>query len=324
MNRPMRADPEHDLIMDVITRETDAFVARDMKDWAACWVQDDRTREVCVSSSFGATVLEGWDQILRHMQTVFDTGSVCDIVDFQRKNLNITVSGTMAHVVFEGLSTQSNMRVEHTLETRVLEKSDGVWRILYLSFVLRGHQLIDAQRLAVDATGHVLCAPEEARALLKSHPSLQISNGRLRARRRAWDVELQRGLRTAAQQHGYFQHYRYTSQYGQNFRLPLVLGETDDGGVSVCILFVRDDVTFVEVQNAADIEARLNVAKSIFRLSDGQMRLASRIVSGDGLTAAATALGISKNTARTHLSRIYVKTGTHSQTALVRTLLSTG
>ena len=90
------------------------------------------------------------------------------------------------------------------------------------------------------------------------------------------------------------------------------------------MLFVRDGQTFVETQKDGDIDARLSVAKVVFGLSEGQMLLVHRIVSGDNLKNASDALGVSVNTSRTHLSRIYVKTGVNSQTALVRTLLSVG
>jgi DNA-binding CsgD family transcriptional regulator len=62
----------------------------------------------------------------------------------------------------------------------------------------------------------------------------------------------------------------------------------------------------------------------IFGLSPGQMALAARIASGESLTDAAKTQQISINTARTHLKRIYDKTGVNSQTALVRLLLSVG
>jgi len=315
---------DEDAVMAVIIRETDRFLQQDFDGWAACWVHDARTREVCISSSFGATVLEGWDALRDYMKKVIDSGGVCNISNIARQNISVTVSGDMAHAVFEESSLNARGQTENTYETRVLERSDGQWRILYASFVLRGHQHIDTDRLAVNADGEVLCAPDQARAQLESHPGLQISNNRLRATRPAWDKVLQAGLKCAAEQHGYFQNYRYTAERGQNFRLPIVLGETDDGGVAVCVLFVRDGMTFVETQKDGDVHARLGVARLIFGLSEGQMLLAQRIVSGDNLTAASGALGISINTARTHLSRIYVKTGVNSQTALVRTLLSVG
>jgi DNA-binding CsgD family transcriptional regulator len=193
-----------------------------------------------------------------------------------------------------------------------------------VSLVLRGHQQIDANRLAVAARGEILCAPQEARKQLESHLGLQISNNRLRGMRPARDKVLQEGLACTAQQHGYFQQYRYVAESGANFRLPLVLGETDEGNVMVCVLFVRDGLTFVETEIYGDLNARLSVARSVFGLSEGQTLVAHRIVQGNNLIAASDALGISKNTTRTHLSRIYEKTGINPQTALVRTLLSVG
>lgn len=315
---------EKTAVMDVIARETDMFVQQDFDGWAECWVQDDRTREICISSSFGATVLEGWEKLRDYMRNVIENGAACNISEIERFNVNVTVSGDIAHVVFDESSKHASGRIEKTFETRVLERSDGTWRILYASFVLHGHQQIDSSRLAVNAKGEILCAPDEARKQLERHPGLQISNNRLRATKPAWGKILQAGLECAAEQHGYFQHYRYMAESGRNFRLPIVLGETDEGSVAVCVLFVRDGLTFVETQNDGDIDARLSVAKTVFGLSEGQMLLAHRIVNGDNLTIASETLGISKNTARTHLSRIYEKTGINSQTALVRTLLSVG
>lgn len=315
---------DHRAIVQVIERETDTFVARDIDGWAACWVQDDRTREVCISPDFGVTILEGWAQLSAYIRDVLDRGSGCEIAEFTRDNLQIAVEGDLAHVSFEGRSTQVDGRVEHTFETRVLERHNGAWLIQSSLFALRGHLRMDANRLAVDAKGKVICAPPDAVARLEQHGALRISNSQLRATRTAWDKVLQEGIRTAASLHGYFQQYRYAAQTGRNFRLPLVLGEDDAGGVVVCTLFVRDAMTLVELPSEADVAERLQAAQLIFGLSDGQLAIAERIVQGDGLTAAAEALGISINTARTHLQRTYVKTGVNTQTALVRTLLSVG
>ncbi|MEL6640198.1 MAG: nuclear transport factor 2 family protein [Pseudomonadota bacterium] len=324
MNQHTEFANDRTTIVKVIEKETAAFAACDFDGWADCWVQDHRTREVCVSTTFGVTVTEGWEALSTYMAEVFSQGQVCDIVEFQRNNLNISVNRDTAVVVFDGRSTQGDGRVETTYETRVLERHAGEWRILYSSFILRGHQRIDKNRVAIDAKGKVLCAPERALKAIEAHPGLQISHGILRGAKREWDKVLQAGIKCAAGQHKYFQHYRHQSKNGRDFRLPLVLGETDTGGVAVCTLFVRDEMTFVDVQTAEDLDDRLTVAKAIFGLSDGQLGLAHRIVEGDNLTSAAATLGISVNTARTHLSRIYDKTGVHSQTALVRTLLSVG
>lgn len=324
MNKRAIMSDESADIMRVIERETERFVSGDFEGWAACWVHDPRTREVCFSSTGGVTVVEGWDAIEAYMRDVFRSGAICDIVAFHRHNISLSINGDVAIVTFDGESRQSDGRVERTFETRFLERERGSWRILYSSFVLRGHQMDDVHRISIDAKGKVLCAQDEALAVLKGHPGLQISNGRLRATKPDWDKVLQSGIACAAQQHRYFQQYRYAKQSGQSFRLPIVLGETDEGGVAFCTLFARDEMTFVQMQGDRDLSERLNVAKAIYGLSDGQLSLALRIVSGDSLGAAADSLGISINTVRTHLSRIYAKTGVSSQTALVRVLLSVG
>jgi DNA-binding CsgD family transcriptional regulator len=57
-----------------------------------------------------------------------------------------------------------------------------------------------------------------------------------------------------------------------------------------------------------------------YHMTPAEARLTALIVSGRSLVAAATELHITKNTARTHMKRIYVKTETHRQVDLVRLL----
>ncbi|MEO5373231.1 MAG: helix-turn-helix transcriptional regulator [Alphaproteobacteria bacterium] len=57
-----------------------------------------------------------------------------------------------------------------------------------------------------------------------------------------------------------------------------------------------------------------------FRLTPSEARIARSIARGQGLFETATELGISRNTARTHMKRIYAKTGARRQGDLVRLL----
>jgi DNA-binding CsgD family transcriptional regulator len=59
-----------------------------------------------------------------------------------------------------------------------------------------------------------------------------------------------------------------------------------------------------------------------YSLTAAEARFAIEIIAGDGIQAAADRLSISKATARTHLSRIFHKTGTRRQAELVRMLIS--
>jgi DNA-binding CsgD family transcriptional regulator len=58
-----------------------------------------------------------------------------------------------------------------------------------------------------------------------------------------------------------------------------------------------------------------------FGLTPAETAVAAEVLAADGLQAAAGRLGISLETARTHLAHVFDKTGTHRQAELVRLLL---
>jgi DNA-binding CsgD family transcriptional regulator len=59
-----------------------------------------------------------------------------------------------------------------------------------------------------------------------------------------------------------------------------------------------------------------------FGLTRAEASLAIEILNGDGIQAAADRLSITRATARTHLARVFDKTGVRRQTELVRLLMS--
>lgn len=59
-----------------------------------------------------------------------------------------------------------------------------------------------------------------------------------------------------------------------------------------------------------------------YRLTQAEVRLAEQLRTGRSLATVATSLGISYETARTHLRAVFAKTGTHRQAELVALLLS--
>jgi DNA-binding CsgD family transcriptional regulator/PAS domain-containing protein len=63
---------------------------------------------------------------------------------------------------------------------------------------------------------------------------------------------------------------------------------------------------------------------AFYRMTPAEARLAALIYGGRSLVEAAAELQISKNTARTHMKRIYAKTDTHRQTHLIRLLANRG
>jgi DNA-binding CsgD family transcriptional regulator/PAS domain-containing protein len=68
-------------------------------------------------------------------------------------------------------------------------------------------------------------------------------------------------------------------------------------------------------------EAARQALARIFALTSAESRLAGLLIQGETLVRAAERLGVSHNTARTHLQRIYQKTGASHQADFVRLIL---
>jgi DNA-binding CsgD family transcriptional regulator len=69
-----------------------------------------------------------------------------------------------------------------------------------------------------------------------------------------------------------------------------------------------------------DVSPRSEHLRALYNLTPAETAVASRIMRGDGVQAEARALQIAPNTLRTHLSRIFDKTGTRRQAELARLL----
>lgn len=311
-------------IVDVIRRETQAFVDADFEVWSSLWVQDSRTRMVQYAPDSGFTVYRGWPEISDEMQRTLANGLGCGMTAFGAENQTVTVDGDLAWVVYDQWAENDDDHRWLSFETRVLERGAHGWRIVYNSFMIHSDPVAERGVLVLDAAGHVVRAAPEALALLADHDLFILSSGRLRARRRDWDKALQDALRTTGRYHDFFRLRRHIEETGGPFRYPAILGPKDDGGIAVAHLSVRDGATFLQVDGDRMLDRRLRVAQVVYGLSDGQLKIARGIADGDGLAAVATRLGISVNTARTHLSRLYDKTGVNAQTALVRLLLGVG
>lgn len=320
-----RAADDRAAIAAVIHRETACFRDMDLDGWAACHVQSPRACTVSAATGLGVTVLRGWDAIRDDMVSALALGRTpCGMSDFRKDNMQITVDGDTAWVVYDGWMQADDGSEANSIETVILERKPEGWRIVYNAFANTRETRIAPGRIALDATGHVVWTTPAAAEALRDHPALTVSHGRLRARRSDWDKVLQAAVARAGALHGFLHHHDFLDTTGAPFRTPVVLGEDETGAAMVCSLLVMDGLTYLDIDPAAELDRRLAAAQMIFGLSPGQMALAARIASGESLTDAAETLGISINTARTHLKRTYDKTGVNAQTALVRLLLSVG
>ena len=313
-------------ILAVVKQEADAFAAKDLFQWSSCLLQSPRTTEV-TSGIHGLLVHRGWQKVSDAMEkTMRDDPNPLPLpskyVDF-----DLSISGDTAWVTYFStcqVTGDERYDMPDLFEMRVLEKHNGKWLIVYMSVLSLRSGPVDHTRILVDSSGRVVWAAEATMQALNEHPHLTISTGRLRATRLTWDKVLQDAIKRASR-------YKHLTKFEKDVPvarddvvLPVVLGEDDDGGVQSCIVYARDGGIYVSFDDGQQISRSLEAAKVIFGLSNAQTRLAENIAAGFGLTAAAAKLDISVNTARTHLARIYSKTGVNTQTALVRVLLSVG
>lgn len=324
---PRGTDPsegDRQAIAEVIRAETLAFQRRDFDAWAACFVQDSRAHDVLVSSVAGVSVLDGWAEVAAHMRHVFEDGLAAELVEFGQENMKVSVSGNVAWALFDSWSTTGDGANLKSFDVRILLRHTGGWKIVFNAFIQREIHGASGNVLGVDHTGKVVWATPAAVEALDTHPVLALSGERLRARQRGWDRSLQVAIADAARHHGFFETHRYAREIGRPAQYPVILGSTEAGGLAIVQLAIRDCVTYVRISGDEDLDRRIQFAKRVFALSEGQARIAREIASGASLSTLADRLGIQVTTARTHLSRIYEKTGVRTRTALVRLHLSVG
>lgn len=317
---------EEAAVIEVMEEESAAFLARDYDRWARCWVQDARTTDISSTFDRGVIVQKGWEAVGRAMRQLMNDNPEPATTPATHLDYDITVQGDMAWATYRTLCDESANQMPaqaEIYETRILERRPDGWKIVYSS-VLRIRDPDHLPTVQVDFRGKVLWASDQTLAALKAHDALTISAGRLRAVRPAWDKVLQDRIAQVGRMIHLFAAGYNGPDDSDRAHYPTVLGESDEGEVIVCTVHVRNGAVAVTFDTGERDAERIATAAEIYGLSEAQHRLARRIVAGDSLGQAAEALGISINTARTHLSRIYDKTGVNAQAALVRVLLSVG
>jgi DNA-binding CsgD family transcriptional regulator len=321
-------DPEHAAIRDVIRRETQAVIDCDFETYASFWDHSDRATGVYDTRATGVTILRGWSRVSEATRRFCDSKPAYLNGTFEHRNHAISVRGDMAWVTFEQLGRplggEPFFLDPYQFETRILERGADGWKIVYLSFETRSETSDPATRIEVDAEARVLSLPDGLRERLRDREGLTISGGRLRARQRRWDKGLRTTIARAAQIGTHYHQFVYSLSVHGMPTFPVLLGENDRGGILNCVVLAIEGSIFVRLDDMDEDTPRLDRAATVFGLSAAQQRVAAEIVRGHSVPTAASTLGISVNTARTHLNRIFDKTGVHSQPALVRILLSVG
>lgn len=182
---------------------------------------------------------------------------------------------------------------------------------------------LDQGALLVDAAGRVLFANRVAEDLFESGRDLRLDNGIIRSKSTADTSRLLSMIAACA---------RKGINAGKGGSLSLARGR-GNAPFSFLVVPLHYEIPFLMAdgpvalilvadpdQEAKSLATRI---RGKFGLTIREAMFAAEIISGDGIQAAADRLKITRSTARTHLSRIFDKTGTRKQAELVRCLMQT-
>lgn len=313
---------ERSAIVDVLHRTRIAIWTHDFDAYASCFVHADYVTRWNASRHVGVFRRQGWDDIATRVRKTFEDESL-RIPQYAHEarieNLNLRIVGDMAWATFDQIYPSVGQDrhyyyggVSH--EVRVLEKHDGTWLIVFLGVMHGSVGRHDTPILHVTPDGAVTWQSPSASAALETDDDVTIRNGRVRFRDARADKKLQAALRWAAE--------RDTALLPQRGTFPVVVDAGEGLPAKVYWIFAEGgQIIFCLHVPGIDTE-RLEVAAAIFGLSPVQKQIAALVVEGRALREIAEVLAISPNTARTHLNRVFEKTGVRTQPALVRVLLS--
>jgi hypothetical protein len=131
-------------IMEVITKETVAFWNKDFEAWSQCWLHTPQVRNMGWWKRGGVRVHRGWEassQLIKDLMAANPEPNPT-ASQVRRENINLNVSQDMAWVTFDqyGADTgEPDMDMPGaSRETRILEKHDGKWKIVYVCWLLEG------------------------------------------------------------------------------------------------------------------------------------------------------------------------------------------
>ena len=240
------------------------------------------------------------------------------------ENLEIETSGNLAWTTYEEVvaSTSNPLATpSHSHNFRLLENTDGQWRILFHGCWAEPLRDTGTPAIEVSEDGQVVWLNEAAQSELKSFRGLTISNGKLRASKPSWNAELQEAISGAHNLTGFGEYNRAKSAGGGEVSFPVVLGERDDGALLLCRVKVADGRVYILFGGNRGLSKQVEVVQAIYGLSRSQTGIIEQITKGMDLAEAADALGVTKNTARTHLRRVYEKVGVNSQIELLRLIV---
>jgi DNA-binding CsgD family transcriptional regulator len=239
--------------------------------------------------------------------------------------------GASGHFASHGLSDRSPLDSQKRLFDVLAEhlvRAVALQRRLHHLTIANESTLTDLEELEqgfllVDAKARLLFVNRGARALLDAGAGLQLKAGALSASNSDEARTLRGLIASCAVEAG--AGGEIVLQRGSG-RLPLDVFvapiRPETATASLPWTFPQRAVAIVLVSDPEiEIQAQAERLRDRFGFTPAETMLALEIIKGDGRQATADRLGITVGTARSHLSKIFDKTGVRHQAELVRLLL---
>lgn len=139
-------EKEKAAILKVINDESAAFWNKDFEAFASCWAHGPYIRTMGWWEAGGVTVVQGWEERGRktkaHMEASPEPNPTA--TDVIRENMNIRIFKDVAWLTFDQYGEDTGDETMDmpglSRETRILEKQDGKWKIVYVGWLLEGHR----------------------------------------------------------------------------------------------------------------------------------------------------------------------------------------
>jgi len=132
-------EKEKAAIQAVIAKETSAYYQQDFEGWKSTYLDSPHFRKYGYWEGFPEKVVfyNGFEPLKAEKKLQFEKNeTLWQGSTEERKNENFRISPDMAWYAFEQFSYEKDTKkfLGKSLETRILEKENGVWKIAYLGY----------------------------------------------------------------------------------------------------------------------------------------------------------------------------------------------
>lgn len=182
-------------------------------------------------------------------------------------------------------------------------------------------ETLDALRNGVILTndrGTILHANRSAEDLLRNESAIGSNGGRLIAKSRLANNELQKAIKLAAQDETKIGRTGTSIRLTDTSPCPVFAHVLPMTGGDVRTRLQPTAVAAIFIDASSDAKHGAITFATAFKFTPAETRVANSLLAGHTLADTANELGIAKNTVKTHVKNIFMKTGVGRQSELMR------